>query len=61
MSLLTNFRYISEEINLFSIGSSTGYIYFMVGFLIDTALFLVLVYTMRVLISKKAFNNRSLE
>jgi len=56
MSLLTNFDYISEEINLFAMGSSTGYIYFMLGFLTDTALFLILVYTMRALISKKKFN-----
>jgi hypothetical protein len=44
--LLTDFHLISDEINLFSTGSSLGYLLFMVKVLMDVLLFLVLVLVM---------------
>ena len=43
IGLLTDFHLISDEVNLFSTGSSLGYMFFMVKVLMDVLLFLVLV------------------
>jgi hypothetical protein len=43
IGLLTDFHLISEEVSLFSTGSSLGYLFFMAKVLMDVLLFLVLV------------------
>ncbi|HYO06696.1 MAG TPA: hypothetical protein VER14_06915 [Phototrophicaceae bacterium] len=43
IGLLTDFHLISEEVSLFSTGSSLGYLFFMAKVLVDVLLFLVLV------------------
>jgi hypothetical protein len=43
LSILTDFHFITDEIRLFSIDPSLGYIFFVTGLLIDIGLFLVLV------------------
>jgi hypothetical protein len=43
IGLLTDFHLISEEVSLFSTGSSLGYLFFLAKVLMDVLLFLVLV------------------